>query len=113
MNKTIVSRNYGKKQSRIILIALLAFVFCVLAPIFTLSQSFAADKVRMVEGLIEDVTPNSIKIRGAYYDITGAPLLNASDKVLASKDLKIGKKVGIFFKNNRITSVVIHEDMVE
>ena len=113
MNKTIVSRNYGKKQSRIILIALLAFVFCVLAPIFTLSQSFAADKVRMVEGLIEDVTSNSIKVRGAYYNITEAPLRNASDKILARDDLKIGKKVSIFFKNNRITAIIIHEYMIE
>lgn len=111
MNKSIVSSNHGKKQNRIIL---LFFVFCVLATIFTLSQSFAADKVRMVEGLIEDVTPNSIKVRGAYYDITGAPLRNASDKTLTRNDLKIGKKVGIFFKNNRITSIIlIYEDMIE
>lgn len=110
MNKSIVSRNYGKRQN---LIILFAFVFCVLTAILTLSQSFAADKVRMVEGLIEDITVNSIKVRGAYYDITEAPLLNASDKILTRNDLKIGKKVGIFFKNNRITSILIYEDMVE
>lgn len=110
MNKSIVSRNYGGKQNLIIFIVSL---FCVLTTIFSLSQSFAADQVRMVEGLIEDVTPNSIKVRGAYYDITGAPLLNASDKIVARNDLKIGKKVGIFFKNNRISSVVIYEYMVE
>ena len=113
MNKSILDRNYGKKQSLIICIVLSVFLFYGVTTIFTLSQSFAADKVRMVEGLIEDVTPNSIKVRGAYYDITGAPLLNASDKVLARNDLKIGKKVGIFFKNNRITSILIYEDMVE
>ncbi|MDP3259307.1 MAG: hypothetical protein Q8M34_01790 [Thermodesulfovibrionales bacterium] len=108
MEKSIL--NHGKKQGRIIFIV---FLFCILATIFTLSQSFAADKVRMVEGLIEDVTPNSIKVRGAYYDITGAPLRNASDKTLTRNDLKIGKKVGIFFKNNRITTVLIYEDMIE
>ena len=112
MNKSIVNRNYGKKQSLIIL-SILSFCFYGVATIFTLSQSFAADKVRMVEGLIEDVTVNSIKVRGAYYDITGAPLRNASDKTLTRNDLKIGKKVGIFFKNNRITSILIYEDMVE
>lgn len=108
MKKSIL--NHGKKQGRIIFIV---FLFCILATIFTLSQSFAADKVRMVEGLIEDITVNSIKVRGAYYDIAGAPLLNASNKALARNDLKIGKKVGIFFKNNRITSILIYEDMVE
>jgi len=113
MNKSIVNRNYGKKQSLIILIVLSVFLFYGVATIFTLSRSFAADKVRMVEGLIEDVTPNSIKVRGAYYDITGVPLLNASDQIVARNDLKIGKKVEIFFKNNRITSILIHEYMVE
>ena len=113
MNKSIVSKNYGKKQSLIIFIVLSVFLFYGVTTIFTLSRSFAADKVRMVEGLIEDVTPNSIKVRGAYYNITGVPLRNASDKILTWNDLKIGKKVGIFFKNNRITSILIYEDMVE
>ncbi len=113
MNKSIVNSNYGKKQSLIILIILSVFLFYGATIIFALSQSFAADKVRMVEGLIEDVTPNSIKVRGAYYDITGVPLLNASDKILARNELKIGKKVEIFFKNNRITSILIYEYMVE
>ena len=113
MNKTIVSSNYGKKQSLIIFIVLSFFLFYGVTTIFTLSQSFAADKVRMVEGQIEDITVNSIKVRGAYYDITGVPLLNASDKMLARNDLKIGKKVEISFKNNRITSILIYEYMVE
>ena len=113
MNKTIVSSNYGKKQNLIIFIILSVFLFYGATTIFTLSQSFAADKVRMVEGQIEDITVNSIKVRGAYYDITGVPLLNASDKMLARNDLKIGKKVEISFKNNRITSILIYEYMVE
>ncbi|MBT9169234.1 MAG: hypothetical protein DDT19_02588 [Syntrophomonadaceae bacterium] len=103
MNKTIVNSNHGKKQGLIIFIG---FLFCVLTTIFTSSQSFAADKVRVVEGLIEDITANSIKVRGAYYDITGVPLLNASDEIVARSELKIGKKVEIFFKNNRITAII-------
>ncbi|GFP36200.1 hypothetical protein HKBW3S43_01988, partial [Candidatus Hakubella thermalkaliphila] len=59
----------------------------------------------MLEGLIEDITVSSIKVRGAYYDITGVPLLSASDKIVARSELKIGKKVEIFFKNNRITAI--------
>lgn len=113
MNKNILNGNYGKKQNLIISIILLAFVFCVIATIFSLSRSFAADKVRMVEGLIEDVTSSYIKVRGAYYDITGVPLRNASDKALTRDDIKIGKKVGIFLKNNKISNVLIYEYMVE
>lgn len=113
MNKSIVSINHGKKHGLIIFIALSFFLFYGVTTIFTLSRSFAADKVTMGGGLIEDVTPNSIKVRSAYYDITEASLLNASNKAVARNDLKIGKKVKIFFKNNRITSILIYEYMVE
>ncbi|MCX5716931.1 MAG: hypothetical protein NTW44_01210 [Nitrospirae bacterium] len=67
----------------------------------------------MIEGLIEDVTPNSIKVRGVYYDITGVPPLNTSDKIAARNDIKVGKKAKIFFKNSRITSIIIYEYIVE
>lgn len=113
MNKSMVNRNYGKKQSLIILSILSVFLFYGVTTIFTLSRSFAADKVRMVEGLIEDVTHSSIKVRGAYYDIAGAPLLNASDKIVSRNELKIGKRAKIFFKNDRITAILIYEYMVE
>jgi hypothetical protein len=72
-----------------------------------------AEKVRTVEGLIEDVSNDSIKVRGKYYNISDTPLKNASGKNISKDRLRAGKKVEIFFLNDRIKTVLIHEDMVE
>lgn len=95
-----------KTKIGIILIALLVYIF--------MSVSFCyADKVKVVEGLIEDITKDSIKVRGDYYNISGVPLKSPSGENLRKDLLKIGKKVEIFFHDNRITTVLIHEYMVE
>lgn len=80
---------------------------------FTLVSLCYAERVRTVEGLIEDVSNDSIKVRGRYYNISDAPLKNASGKNVSKYLLKVGKKVEIFFHNDRIKTVLIHEDMVE
>jgi len=80
---------------------------------FALASLCCAEKVRTVEGLIEDVSKDSIKVRGKYYNISDTPLKNASGKNISRDQLRVGKKVEIFFLNNRITTVLIHEYMVE
>jgi len=72
-----------------------------------------AEKVRTVEGLIEDVSNDSIKVRGKYYNISDTPLKDASGKTVSKDQLRVGKKVEIFFHNDRITSVVIHGYLVD
>lgn len=80
---------------------------------FSLAALCYAEGVRTVEGLIEDVSNDSIKVRGKYYNITDTPLKNASGKNVSKDLLKPGKKVEIFFHNDRITTVLIHEYMME
>jgi hypothetical protein len=80
---------------------------------FALASLCYAEKVRTVEGLIEYVSKDSIKVRGKYYNISDTPLKNASGKNISKDQLRVGKKVEIFFLNNRITTVLIHEYMVE
>lgn len=95
-----------KNKIGIILIALLVYVF--------MSVSFCyAEKVKVVEGLIESVTSDYIKVRGEYYNISDVPLLDSSGKKVSKDRLRIGRKVEIFFQGGRITSILIHEYMVE
>ena len=90
------------------LIVLPVFVFAILIVSFCY-----ASKVRVVEGLIENVTYDSIEVRGKYYNISGVPLKDSSGRDLSKAYLKIGKKVEIFFQGDKITTVLIHGYMVE
>ncbi len=100
-------RGFVMKSSIIIFSILMVFLYV------GVSQSFAKE-VKTVEGLIESVTDDSIKVRGSYYDITGVPLENASGKNMQKDQLRVGRKVEIFFKNNSIKTILIYpEHMVE
>jgi hypothetical protein len=82
---------------------------------FSVSSSFAyVQDIKTVEGLIENVTGDSIKVRGSYYEITGVPLENAAGKKVQKDQLRVGQKVEIFFQNNKMKTVLIYpEHMVE
>ncbi|MEW6418812.1 MAG: hypothetical protein AB1480_11945 [Nitrospirota bacterium] len=95
-----------KNKIGIILIALLVCVFMSVSICY-------AGKVKVVEGLIEDVTSDYIKVRGGYYNISDVPLLDSSGKNVSKDRLRTGRKVEIFFQGDRITSILIHEYMVE
>jgi len=71
-------------------------------------------QVRTIEGIIQHVTDDSIQVRGKYYSISGIPLTDPSGgKDLKRASLMTGKKVEIFFNEDRITSILIFDDMVE
>ncbi|MEK6692212.1 MAG: hypothetical protein AABY44_02155 [Nitrospirota bacterium] len=91
--------------------AVVLLLVCFFA--FIATESFSAEKVRVIEGLIENINNNLIEVRDRYYDIKGVPLINASGQKLTKDYLKIGKKVEIYFKDGSITSILIHEYMVE
>lgn len=85
----------------------------ILISSFALSAVGFAEKVTVVEGLIEDVSGNSVKVNGSYYNISGASLLEPSGRQASTSNLKEGKKIKIYFKNGNISSVLITEDMPE
>lgn len=80
---------------------------------FTLASLCYAEKVKIVEGLIEYVSNDSIKVRGKYYNISDTPLKNSSGENISKDQLRVGKKVDIFFLNNRLTNILIYEHMAE
>ncbi len=79
-----------------------------------ISTSFCyAEKVKVIEGIIEDVGNNSIRVRGHSYNISDVPIKNASDETLSKAWLKTGKRVELFFKNNTLTTILVYEEMVQ
>lgn len=76
------------------------------------SYCYAA-KVTTVLGIIESVTDDSIEVRGRYYDVSKAELVDTSGHKLIKAYLKTGKKVEIFFEDGTLTSVLIYEYVVE
>lgn len=90
------------------------FTMILLLVCFFVLVSFCyAAKVRVVEGLIENVIGDSIEVRGEYYNLSGVPLTNSSGENVRKDMLKVGKKVEIFFKDDLITRVVIHGYLVD
>lgn len=86
-------------------------IFCVLMAFFTVSVSYSYEReIKTVEGLIESVTDDSIKVRGRYYDFTGVPLEDASGKNVQKDQLKVGRKVEIFFQNNSIKTILVYPE---
>lgn len=70
-------------------------------------------QVKTVEGIIQSIAGDSIQVRGNYYDIKGVSLKDPSDNKLDKRSLMTGKKVEIFFQDNRIISILIYDYMVE
>jgi hypothetical protein len=69
--------------------------------------------LRTVEGIIEYVTNDSIQVRGKYYTISNTLLVKPSGERLNRSSLSTGKKVEIFFNENKITAILIYDGMVE
>ncbi len=66
---------YNKKREiGIVLIVMMVYVF--------MSVSFCyAEKVKVIEGVLQDVVYGSIKVNGKYYYISRVPLLDASGRL--------------------------------
>jgi len=82
-------------------------------PYVSTRHGISNSQVTTVEGIIQNVTINSIEVRNNSYSISGVPLLNPSGKYLKSSSLQAGKRVEIFFLEGRITSILIYDDMLQ
>lgn len=73
----------------------------------------AADHLRVVTGIVEGVSGNSISIEGKSYDLKGIPAFHPSGRRLEVSGIVRGMKVDLYLRNNRINSVVVYDPMVE
>jgi len=90
----------------------IALIVMILYLLTSLLLSFA-EKVKTIDGLIEDISSDSIKVQGKYYNISDTSLKDASGKTVSKDQLKVGKRVEIFFHNDKITGVIIHGYLVD
>lgn len=103
----------------VIIFVLLSCVVSFYFPSFSLAaekkdQTAARPaKIKVVEGLVEQITNDSIVVRGRRFLIAGVPLLNSSGEHVSKDVLQAGKKVEIFFENNSLTSVLVFEYIAE
>lgn len=89
-----------------------AFIIKFLVMFLITSTFCYAEKVKVIEGIIEDVMENSIKVRGHSYNISDVPIKNASDETLSKASLRKGKLVELFFKEKKLITILVHEENV-
>jgi len=87
------------------------FILSVLMIVLSLSglHAYARD-IKTVEGLIENVSGDTIKVRGNYYNFADVPIENAMGRKMQKEDLKVGRKVEIFFEDNHIKTILIYPE---
>ena len=94
--------------------AMILLLFLVSVTIWTTATTYAENEtLRVVDGLVEKVSADSIKVDGQYYNLVGATIRNNSEEIVSMGSIKRDKKVQVFLKNDRVSSVIIFEDFVE
>lgn len=78
---------------------------------WTAPDSYAG-KIRVVEGLIENINNDSIEVRGRHYDISDISVIDTDGKKVLKNQLKTGSKVEIFFEDNRIKNILLYPDNI-
>lgn len=72
-----------------------------------------AGDVKVVKGIVGTVAGNLIYMSGKSFDLKGIPVRNPSGKELSIADITPGKKVELFYRRGRMSSVLVYEPMVE
>lgn len=104
----------GKRRNAHTLRGLKVSALVFLAVCFLVSaHPGVAGEVKIVKGIVGTVTGNFVYLNGKSVDLTGIPVHNASGKELSLADITPGKKVELFYRRGRVSSVLVHEPMVE
>jgi len=89
-----------------------ALVFLTACFLVSAPPGVAGD-VKVVKGIVGSVAGNLIYLSGKSFDLTGIPVRNPSGKDLSIEDIAPGKKVELFYRRGRVSSVLVYEPMVE
>lgn len=72
-----------------------------------------AEKVHVIDGVIERVTDDAISVHGKYYETAGVTVVDASGNTLRKTALQRDKRVKLFFHDGVLKSILIYEYMIE
>lgn len=95
------------KAKGITLVILLAFIFTALS----IGSFSYAGKVKVIEGLIEDITEDSVRVNGMYYYIKGVPIKNSKEKKVSKDWLKIGRLIQLFYEDNILKDIIVYDEL--
>jgi hypothetical protein len=106
--------DHGKRRNALRFRCLKVGALVFLAWCFLVSaHPGVAGDVKVVKGIVGTVAGNLIYLNGKSFNLTGIPVRNASGKELSMEDIVPGKKVGLFYRRGRVSSVLVYEPMVE
>ncbi|MDA8388931.1 MAG: hypothetical protein M0Z58_09765 [Nitrospiraceae bacterium] len=104
----------GGIPAAVCFLAFFFFFFFFLFPAFHGAPASARtiggwQRTTMVEGHIEDVTFQAIRVRGNYYYFTGVPIKDAEGRNAAPHQLIKGREVKLFFRGGVINEIMVFE----
>ncbi|MBI5420147.1 MAG: hypothetical protein HZA60_08655 [Deltaproteobacteria bacterium] len=70
--------------------------------------------LKVLGGLVESVSGDYVTLKdGRSHDIKGVTVADPSGRRLSIADIVRGKKVDLFFRSGKLTSVLVYDPMVE
>jgi hypothetical protein len=96
------------KQKFLVCILLLALFYCLSNSAVTYAEKVTKPRVE-VTGQITDTRMNEIKVKDAYYNISGAKLVTQSGNTTSASDLVRGKSVRISIDGDTVRQILIYD----
>jgi hypothetical protein len=85
----------------------------ILAGIVASASPAFAGRLSILNGLVERVDGNEIRLYSRYYDVSQAVIKDPSGMILSAGDITPRAKVSLFFESGRLRSVVVYPFLPE
>jgi hypothetical protein len=73
-----------------------------------------SEDLTVIEGQVQYITGDVIKVGGDFFYITDVPIEDASGNDLSAYEIKVGRKVAVFVSGGKVKSVLAYDEfMVE
>jgi hypothetical protein len=90
-----------------------AVALLLLAGIVASASPAFPGPLSILNGLVERVDGNEIRVHSRYYDTSTAVIKDPSGRILSAGDVAPRAKVSLFFRSGRLQSVVVYPFLPE